>query len=400
MGVFKCKDGCWGYRVLVKDQDGVTRNRRATRNSLGEKFKTKREATAAMNAVVKKFSEPVAERKMKAVDVTLRDIHEDYCEFGRSEKAFATNKKHDSLWKNHIGIVFGDKYVKDLTSAEVNDYLADLYYSQGYAYKYVESFLKQFYLLIGRAYSKEYISIEKYTKLCVDKGTKIRMPKLKIDEDLDIKTFDSDTLEILDNYFKGTNIETAYLLGRYCGLRMGECFGLTWDCVDFENNVITINKQMQVQDGLIRIVAPKTRNALRQVVMCDKLKSHLLNEYVKRQKDEVRHKEVREQKELKLKTHLGTVISSLDLVNTLWNGKTQTDTVMRFHARYIKKTLKIDFKFHYLRHTFGTRMALANVPQYLLCNQMGHGNINVTGKYYLGENKDSYAVLKKCVDQL
>ena len=49
MGVFQLKRGNWGYRVLVKDEDGVTRNRRAVKDKFGNKFKTKKDATLAMN---------------------------------------------------------------------------------------------------------------------------------------------------------------------------------------------------------------------------------------------------------------------------------------------------------------------------------------------------------------
>ena len=42
MGVFQLKRGNWGYRVLVKDEDGIRRNRRAVRDQFGHKFTTKR----------------------------------------------------------------------------------------------------------------------------------------------------------------------------------------------------------------------------------------------------------------------------------------------------------------------------------------------------------------------
>ena len=40
-----------------------------------------------------------------------------------------------------------------------------LYYQEGRAYGYVESFLKMFYLIFGQAYVRNYIDIDKYTKL-------------------------------------------------------------------------------------------------------------------------------------------------------------------------------------------------------------------------------------------
>ena len=58
------------------------------------------------------------------------------------------------------------------------------------------------------------------------------MPKMKVNEDTDIVSFTKDELARLDVYFQGTNAETAYLLGRFCGLRINECYGLKWENVD------------------------------------------------------------------------------------------------------------------------------------------------------------------------
>ena len=35
------------------------------------------------------------------------------------------------------------------------------------------------------------------------------------------------------------------MLGYKAGLRLGEAFGLTWDDVDFEENMISVNRQVQ-----------------------------------------------------------------------------------------------------------------------------------------------------------
>ena len=83
----------------------------------------------------------------------------------------------------------------------------------------------------------------------------------------------------------------------------------------------------------------------------------------------------------------GKQISSLELVNTLPNGKLQTVNSMKYHSRTIKEKLHISFKYHYLRHTYGTRMAELNTPAHLLCNQMGHASGKVTERYYLGMTK-------------
>jgi len=73
---------------------------------------------------------------------------------------------------------------------------------------------------------------------------------------------------------------------------------------------------------------------------------------------------------------------------------------MKYPTREIKSRLKIEFKYHYLRHTYGTMMAELNTPQHLLCSQMGHGNIHVTQRYYLSISKDGIDILKENLKRL
>ena len=122
---------------------------------------------------------PQVKRPRKKVS----EVYDEYCEFGRAGKAYATIVKQDSLWNNHIKSKFGKRYVDDISVAEINDYLAELYYTENRAYSYTESFLKIFYLIFGQAYSRNYLNAEQYDKLCKNKDTKIHMPKMKIDED-------------------------------------------------------------------------------------------------------------------------------------------------------------------------------------------------------------------------
>ena len=89
----------------------------------------------------------------------------------------------------------------------------------------------------------------------------------------------------------------------------------------------------------------------------------------------------------------GETISSLELVKSLSNGKIQTVNSMKYHSRMIKSELGINFKFHHLRHTYGTRLAILNTPTHILCNQMGHASGKVTERYYLAVSKMAIDVL-------
>ena len=380
-GVYQKSNGFWEYRFTIV-VDGQQISRKKSTDEFGNKLKTKSEAIRAI--------------KRKKV----KEVFQEYCEKGRNGKAYNTILKQDSLWKNHIKERFGDRFIDEISVAEIDDYLSELYYIDGLSFSYVESFLKMFYLIFGQAYSRNYLDVDTYNKLCLNKGTKISMPKLKTEDDTDIVAFSREELALLDEYFKGTNAETAYLLGRYCGLRINETFGLKWNNVNIENGTITIDRQMQYQEGLIKLVAPKTKNANRTIYMNEKLKRYFIELSARRRQDEIQFAALREQNQRFIEDVDGQKIYSTELVNCLPNGKIQTNNSFKYPTREIKSRLNIQFKYHYLRHTYGTLMAEMNTPAHLLCNQMGHGNINVTQRYYLAVSKTGIDILKRNLNQI
>lgn len=390
-GVYQLENGMWGFRYTVT-YNGKRKDVKRQKDELGRILKTEKAAlrareSAMLHDKMSRIKKPVEKR------MTFAEVYQEYCEMGRSGKAYATIKKQDSLWKNHLAEKFGNKFIDEISVAEVNDYLSQLYYTEGRAYKYVESFLKMFYLIFGQAYSRNYLDVDTYNKLCVMKEVRISMPKMKNDEDTDIVVYEREQVKALEEYFTGTNAETAYLLGCYCGLRINECYGLKWENVDLVHGTITIDRQMQYQEGLIKLVPLKTRNARRTVYMSEKLKSYFVELARQRVADAEQLKGQREQNQTFIEDLDGEKVSSLELVNSLSNGKIQTVNSMKYHSRTIKTELGIDFKFHHLRHTYGTRLAELNTPTHILCNQMGHASGKVTERYYLAVSKSGIDIL-------
>ena len=390
-GVYQLPNGNWAYRFTFT-VEGKKKNRKGTKDEFGNLLTTKRAAILARAAAVTREQEE-QHRQAPVTRKTFQEVYKEYCEQGRSGKAYQTIRKQDSIWNNHLCAKFGRRYIDEISVAEVNDYLAHLYYTEGRAYKYVESFLKMFYLIFGQAYSRNYLEVDTYNKLCVNKDVRIRMPKMKVDEDAEIVAFTPDEVARLDEYFKGTNAETAYLLGRCCGLRINECYGLKWENIDTTRGTITIDRQMQYQEGLIKLVSLKTRNARRTVYMSDKLKAYLRHLERENKAQAAALAAQRAQNQTFITDIDGKQISSLELVNSLPNGKIQTVNSMKYHSKTIKAKLGINFKFHYLRHTYGTRLAEMNTPTHILCNQMGHASGKVTERYYLAVSKPGIEVL-------
>ena len=389
-GIYQLDGGGWGFRYTVS-VNGKRKDVKRVRDANGNPMKTKRSAILARAEAIKEEQTPKAKQISRK---TFKEVYEEFCENGRKDRAYRTKQKQDSLWNNHLCSKYGKRFVDEITAAEVNDYLSDLYYVEGFSYQYTEAFLKMFYLIFGQAYSRNYLEVDTYNKLCVNKDTRIKMPKMKTEDDTDIVAFSREELVLLDDYFKGTNAETAYLLGRYCGLRINEAFGLKWENVDLENGTITIDRQMQYQDGLIKLVSPKTRNSKRTIFLCPTLQEHLKKKFQQRAEDEKQFAELRKQKTRFIDDLDGRKIPSTDLVNCLPDGTLQTVNSMKYPSREIKAKLGINFKYHFLRHTYGTLMAEMNTPTHLLCNQMGHGHIHTTQRYYIAVSKSGIEILQ------
>lgn len=397
VGVFQLNNGNWAFRYTFI-VDGKRSSKRSSKDESGNPLKTKKDAircrTRALERVLEgKYSLPKEKR-------TFKDVFDEFRNSGRQDRAYRTKMKQDSLWKNHLKERFGNRLIDEISVAEVNDYLSELYYCVGYSYQYTESFLKMFYLIFGQAYSRNYLDIDVYSKLCLNKDSRIKMPKMKTEDDTEIVAFDRDELALLDNYFKDTNAETAYLLGRYCGLRINEAFGLKWENVDLEKGTIFIDRQMQYQEGLIKLVPPKSRNSKRTIYLCPTIIAHLQKKLQQRENDEKELGELREQKQRFIDDLDGNKISSTELVNCLADGTIQTVNSFKYPSREIKKKLGINFKYHYLRHTYGTLMAEMNTPTHLLCNQMGHGHIHVTQRYYIAVSKSGVDILRNNISKL
>ena len=161
-----------------------------------------------------------------------------------------------------------------------------------------------------------------------------------------------------------------------------------------------IDRQMQYQDGLIKLVSAKTKNAKREIYLNAAMRLYLTNLKNERERSCSEHEKVQKQNQTFICDMDGKMISSLELVNCLPNGKIQTNNSMKYHAKMIKERYGFTFKYHYLRHTYGTALAEMNTPAHILCKQMGHGKINTTQQYYLALSPSGIEMLKNNLDKL
>lgn len=162
-GIRQLKNGNWAYRFSIS-VNGQKISQRGSTNSEGQPLKTKTDAIRARKKAIKlaqlALLLPVKEKEPEKL--TVAQVFDEYREKGRSDRAYNTILKQDSLWTNHLQEAFGHRILEEIEVAEVSDYLAKLYYEEEYSFRYVESFLKMFYLIFGQAYSRGYLSVDRY----------------------------------------------------------------------------------------------------------------------------------------------------------------------------------------------------------------------------------------------
>ncbi len=177
----------------------------------------------------------------------------------------------------------------------------------------------------------------------------------------------------------GSQLHSIFVIALHTGMRIGEILGLTWDCVDFENNVIHITKTLcyLVAAGKSHheFHQPKTRAGNRKIPMSVEVKKVLEEE-----------KKVRLSKDQKFPPQEGFE----ELVFTSrWNKPLNTPNIIgsinqlvdRINLNNPAIPLK-RFTPHTLRHTFASNCITKGMRPKTLQKILGHNSLQMTMDLY------------------
>ena len=400
VGLKQLSNGNWSYRIYI-NRDGKNIDTTCRVDDNGNPFKTKKAARDARQAkLVELKSAPPKTAEIKRVKLSA--VYEKYLKEGAITKAPSTLRKQQSMWDNHVSHEFGNKYIDEITLLDLQNYLAKLYHygdgrgkEQTYSYKYVEGYLKFFYLLFGCAYKDNLINTDIYTKMFIDKTSRLSMPPITQEDKEDyskIKVYSKSDIAQLDAIFKRGNCYIAFLCGYYLGLRISEVFALTYTDFDTINHTVTINKQLLYQDGTWCLCPVKTLEAVRKIdvppflsrivaqnmtYQMGRMAAKEDGDYSYRNTEVVIDKTKREH----------TKIQGGLFINRKENGELLTPNSIKYWAKVIKEELGIEFKFHSLRKTHATMMANLNTPAIELMQRLGHKKYDTTLAYYINSNE-------------
>lgn len=173
------------------------------------------------------------------------------------------------------------------------------------------------------------------------------------------------------------------------GMRIGECLGLRWEDLDFEQRVISVNHSMTDrphEDGscVKHISTPKTRAGTRTIPMIDEVFDAFLLEYEMQKCMGYRSETVDGYTGFVFLTaggsvmRAGSVNRAIDIIIKDYNETEQ----VRAREEGREPVVLPHFSVHNLRHTFCTRLCENESNLKVIQSVMGHADITTTMDIY------------------
>lgn len=401
----------WEYRFDIAKVNGV-------RQQLSKGgFDTKKDAMAAGVKALAEYNSAGMTFQPSEVSVTdyMKYWLSSYCIHNVSDSTYSA---YNTIIHNHIIPELGHYKLKSLTTTIIQDFINDIYVKHCFKKTYMKNILKVIKGALKYAYitakfisnnPAEYITLPNMSSSADKKEIIILSPT-------DMKT-------ILDR-FKDTPYQYyAFLTAYYTGLRVSEVYGLTWDCVDFNNKTITVNKIVKkiekdgkYSDGsTIRGIRGKattrwylgdckTKSSYRTIPVSDKLLNALL-EYKELQEKNLedygeyylKHYVIDEKTKTNKDVQRIISLPYMDMpipyqqvypIFIKENGEFHGTDSTKYPSKVINYELNINFNFHALRHTHATRLIEAGTPVKTVSDRLGHGNVRTTLETYVHVTKN------------
>lgn len=320
-----------------------------------ESFTNKKEAEKALVDLKysinnNKFSRPS--------EITLVDRCRLYIDGIKKNASPNTIVNYNNCIKNHIMPFFNNMKLSDINPTLLQSYINKEYdnYSENTA-NLNTVFLK---IVLRECYRLR----ELPENIC----DFVKTPTIIEEKVNEINPYNKDEVKILIEKIKDNYLEIPILLMLTLGLRKTEATGLTWNCIDFENRKIKVDKILYYgnKDGYI-LKKPKTKSSNRTLTAPKDLIDKLKSEKIK-------------QNELKLK---GILDNKLNLVclNTRLKPICPR-TVNNSFDNFCKSNDIRRIKIHDLRHTNATLLVSSGTDFKTISERLGHADIGITLNKY------------------
>lgn len=287
-----------------------------------------------------------------------------------------TITKYKSVVKNHIKPAFGRIRLIKLTPVMIQHFINEKAASKPERSKKAKKIKNDTYSAktikdihgVLHAGLKTACEIDYIPKNPADRT---KLPKLT---DAPVRPLDKADIKTFLNSVAGKEYESIYRLAIYTGMRESEIVGLSWDRVNMDAGLITIDRQLQRVDGIYKFAQPKW-GKVHSVSLAPSV-VELLRAERKRQ--------------LENRLRAGTAWSNpLDLVFTNEIGNNRVaQTISQQFKKAARAAGLPDACFHDLRHTYAVNALQAGIDVKTVSESMGHRSVAFTMDRYMDVTAD------------
>lgn len=278
---------------------------------------------------------------------------------------------HDLQLKKHLLPYIGSISIKDLRQIHLQTIISKLA-RQNYATHTMKQ-IKQ--------------TAVRIMKVAVDSDLIMRNPfagvSVPIKEPDERQPLTQEQIKLVTENWRGHRMGIAGMIMLYAGLRKGELLALTWEDIDLDNRIITVNKSLSCLCNKSRIKQPKTKSGFRKVPIPNKLFA-VLDEVKKASGNVCTSAEGEQMTEMAYKRAWESYMKYLNTCagGTMGSGKRKASWEME------------KFTAHMMRHTYATMLFDANVDVKSAQRFLGHSDIEVTLNIYthLSKFKEEQAI--------
>lgn len=293
---------------------------------------------------------------IKETNKTFDEAINIYFELTTSDRlSVGTSKTYKSLYNSHLKDPFGFRKLTSIKPYEIQriwknkqEFLAN-------------STIIKLHTLMNNVY-KQFIQWEEIKNNPLDKVNK---------PSINYRTANIWTKKEAHSFLKSAREYQSYMvfwLGLNAGMRLGECLGLTWDCVDFNNNCIVVKQQYSRIEKKI-VHHTKTSTSMREIDLSKSQMAILLD-----------HKE--KQKNYNLKTN--------NVCSNELGGFIQERNIRRAKKTICMRANVKEITFHELRHTHASMLVDLNEPIKYVQERLGHADVKTTLNLYVHTQKSHH----------